>query len=261
MGQPTDSSPREDPGVYGATAIAGQLAVIALAACGRGDQSQPDGTRADERFAAVERAVFATDSASRIDAIALEAAAVGPRRSFRARVISARDGRLRFEQSFAGGETYVAAIGPSGAWEWDGRSPTVTPLSAAELSAVRGHDFLMLAVLPRTRLVFERLQDSVAFDLAPSWAAKCRDVLGAPLRIYYDGVTNLPLGYEVRNHNGTGAADVRAVFGPWTRQNDHMVPRSVTLHQGTDRYEFTFTRIEPVTFSDSLVIPPRPFRR
>jgi len=247
--------------VYGVTALAGQLAVITLAACSRGGQSQPDSARDDERFAAVERAVFATDSASRIDAIALEAAAVGPRRSFRTRVISARDGRLRFEQSFGEGEIYVAAIGPSGAWEWDGRSPTVAALSAAGLSAVRGHDFLMLAVLPRTRLVFERLQDSVAFDLAPAWAAKCRDVLGAPLRIYYDGATNLPLGYEVRNHNGAGAEDVRAVFGPWARQDDRMVPRSVTLHQGADRYEFTFTRVEPVTFSDSLLIPPRPFRR
>lgn len=83
-----------------------------LVACGRAEESRPVVDHAEQILAGAQRAL-GVDTAEAPFQVMADAAVRGPGGSFRTRVHSASDGRVRMEQRPSG---FVAGVGASGGW-------------------------------------------------------------------------------------------------------------------------------------------------
>jgi hypothetical protein len=210
----------------------------------------------DPAMAAVERSLAAgaiLDRAAR--AIGLErgvpgfgivvtaATCEGPGGAFETGVVSAPDGRMRFEQ-VAEGRHAVKGITDGRAWQFDpdaGRNEAVDDVTKAFL---KGHELHMLALAPQTRLRAPQSTGEREFNGERVQIVEFRDDLDAPVAMYYSSTTGLPVGMRNVNHTGRGERDVYVRFGDWERIGGVLLFRCAAFTQGTDEYRYRYTEVD-----------------
>jgi hypothetical protein len=176
----------------------------------------------------------------RVETIATVARVRGPHGSFETRVYSARDGRARLD---LGGQ-FLGGVGACHGWLVDDAAGRVRPLDLVNRSVVRGHELHMLVLAPETRWKKPLSRGIQTWNGEAALMVEFRDDLGERAALYLRPSDTLPLGLELVNHTGYGAAEVEVTLSDWkTVQGVRLFRRAVFAHGG-DRYEYEYTDVQ-----------------
>jgi len=194
--------------------------------------------RAYEILRRARAALGGEEAVARIATLRFVAECEGPRGPFRTTVVSARDGRVAFEQRFPARPRFAAGIALGGAWHRSGDGPIVDSLGAVLGTVVSGHELHLLALAPEARYVAPAARPSERFDGHEAHVVRFRDALGAPVDFLFDPHTGRPLAFRLRNHTGRGAAAVLTRFDDWRQAGDVLLPFAIQITHGEDLYRY-----------------------
>jgi len=183
--------------------------------------------------------------------LAAQAECRGPRGDFLTRVVSARDGRMRFEQ-IASERHVIRGIDDGRAWQLDPATGRREPADEVTLTFLKGHELHMLALAPTTRLSSPRAAGVREFADQSVYVVAFRDDLGAAVEIYYSVATGLPAGMKNVNHTGRGERDIYVRFSDWQPVDDLKLFRTAVFSQGADDYVYHYGLIDPHAAVDAL---------
>jgi hypothetical protein len=234
----------------------GILVLAVLLACKPGESkwpADPDPV-AYQVLAGSRRALGATDRVRTISALAR---VNGPHGSFETQVYSARDGRARLD---LGGQ-FLGGIDACHGWLVDHAAHVVRPLDRVSRSVVRGHELHMLVVAPETRWHKPQSRGTQPWAGHSALAVEFRDDLGEPALLYLRPSDTLPLGLELVNHTGHGAADVKVTFDRWEKVGKVLLFRRAVFEHGGDRYVYDYTQLQVNAMAEALFEPPRQLAR
>lgn len=201
-----------------------------------------------EILRAARRALGGEEAVARVALVSFAADCESPQGPFRTKVWSARDGRVRFEQAFPDGTSFVMAVGAKGEWQRD-EGGRVDSLGALLRTVVHGHELPLLALAPESRYRRPTAVGRERFDGSEARVVRFLDELEAPVDFLYDSASGRPLAFRIRNHTGRGAAAVVTRFDDWRRVGDVWLPFAASFTQGTDVYRYRMTEV-------SLKAPP-----
>lgn len=140
------------------------------------------------------------------------ATVTSPRGPLTTQVIAAADGRVRFEQRSDAGVRVITALA-EGVWLSDGEA--AIPGGTADRAFAYGHA-LHLALMSPTRLYNgAKVAGEARLGGRPARVIELVDVLGNPVRIYYDADTALPLGLELVEPESTPPEPILVEVDDW----------------------------------------------
>jgi hypothetical protein len=215
--------------------------------------ADPD-PQAYQILAGSRRALGATDRVHNISALAR---VTGPHGSFETRVYSARDGRARLD---LGGQ-FLAGVGACHGWLVDDSARMVRPLDKVSRSVVRGHELHMLVIAPETRWKKPRVRGIQPWAGESAIALEFRDDLGEPALLYLRSSDTLPVGLELMNHTGHGAADVKVTLDKWEKVGKVRLFRRAVFEHGGNRYVYDYTKLQVNGTVEMLFEAPRQLAR
>jgi hypothetical protein len=190
-----------------------------------------------------QRAMGARDALERISVIESFAECDGPRGPFQTRVISARDGRMRFEHASSTGR-FLAGIREEGAWSYDPETGEVVDADISIRTFLEGHELHMLALAPETRLRRPELLGEREFSGVPVYAVRFLDDADAEVEMYYSIENALPAGMKNVNHSGQGARDVLVRFDDWREHDGLLLFRKAVFSQGEEDYVYDYVELD-----------------
>jgi hypothetical protein len=181
---------------------------------------------------------------ARVAMLSFEAECDGPRGPFSTRVVSARDGRVRFEQRFPDGPGFAMGIGLEGDWR---RPDTDTreAHSPAARAVLYAHEMLLLALAPEARYRAPFATGRQDFHGRDADVVRFADPLDAPIDFFYDAGDGRPLGFCLRNHTGRGADQIEVRYDDWRAAGELRLPFAATITQGADIYRYRMTEVGP----------------
>jgi hypothetical protein len=242
-------------------------AIAFSAACGHGAGTAGPGNGAprDRDVASIyreaARAMGGEAAVAAVRALDTTASCLGPTgRRWTTHVVSARDGRFFFEQIHDDGSRPSGGFDGSAAWQCASPAGPCGDLDASSRSDMEGHELHMIALAPESRFDGPPTIGAGEFEGHPSRIVKLKDSLGAPVAIFYDAASGLPLGLHLVNHSGRGEASIVVVFERWERAGALRLFRRAVIRQGDAPYLFEF---EPVLINgvpDSVFLPPESAR-
>ena len=204
------------------------------------------------RLLAASRRALGGEAAEGVRTITAEATVRTANGSFATRVVSDRTGRARMEQ----GDSLVAIVAREGGAVINPATGTTAPIDAAMRTVVRGHEVHMLALFPTTRWTSPRWLGRSDFEGQRVMGVGFTDELGAPVSLYLSVKDTIPVGYELENHSGTGAARVRVILKDWMPVDGVQLCREAIFVHGSDRYRYTYTQLRVNAARESeLVVP------
>jgi hypothetical protein len=207
------------------------------------------------RLLAASRRALGGEAVESVRTITAEASVRTPNASLETRIVSDRTGRARMEQ----GESFIAVVTRDGGAVIDPVTRTLAPLDPATRTVVRGHEVHMVALFPTTLWSAPRWLGRSDFEGQEALGVGFTDELGAPVSLYLSEKDALPLGYDVENHSGTGAARVRVVLQEWMPLDGVQLCREAIFVHGPDRYRYTYTQLRLNVARDSeLTVPEWP---
>jgi hypothetical protein len=204
------------------------------------------------RLLAASRRALGGDAVESVRTITAVASVRSPNGSVETRVVSDRTGRARMEQ----GDSFVAVVTREGGAVIDPVTRTSEPMDSATRTVVRGHEVHMLSLFPTTIWTAPRWLGRSDFEGKEAFGVGFTDELGAPVALYLSVNDTLPLGYEVENHSGRGAARVRVALQEWMPLDGVQLCREVIFVHGSDRYRYSYSHLRLNTARESeLTVP------
>jgi hypothetical protein len=159
---------------------------------------------------AAARRVTGPAAGAKLPVIDATARCTGPDGPFTTRVVSAPDGRMRFEQHGSSGATAVLGIVGNDAWQYDWLGDSTAAAGPAHHAFLRGHEFLYLALAPETRLEGPE-PDTLRVVLEGFLLADTGAAAGPPVRVRYDG---------------------------WGREGNLFLPRRIQIAHGNESFAY-----------------------
>ena len=184
------------------------------------------------------------DAVARIAMVSFRAECEGPRGPFHTRVVSARDGRVRFEQRFPARPAFGMGIDLDGGWQRDAGGERRDALSPQARSVLHAHELLLLAVAPEARYRAPLAAGTADVHGRPAAVVRFADPLDAPADFFYDIQDHRPLGFRLRNHTGRGAPLVDVRYADWRPVGPLRLPFAVTIAQGDEIYRYRITDVD-----------------
>ena len=220
-------------------------AALVLAACG-GEQAPVlpgDWDDASRQILAGAERTMGGAAVGLVDGLVTEADVAGPGDPFRTIIHSARDGRMRMEQTTG----FRAGRDAAGWWLFDPRTGAADTLDAFGILFARGHELHMRALSPGTRFTGGRAQGEVVLDGERLLVVRATVTDGEEILLYFHAADTLPAGQRVL---GT-EPHVVVRFADWDTVAGLRLFRTATFDQGAERYVYTFTRLEPGALEDA----------
>lgn len=220
------------------------LLVVAVLCTGSGCGAKEEAAVMDAQavLASMQRALGGSDAVACVAVVDALAECEGPSGSFETRVVSARDGRMRFEQTSARG-TYVAGIGADGAWSYDTETDQYSPVDSVTATFLRGHELHMLVLAPQTRLRNPELLGEREFDGQAVWVIQFLDELDGKAELYVAVDDGMPLGMKSINHTGQGEREVFIRVDAWRVVDGVRLFERAVFTQGDDDYVYDYVEI------------------
>jgi hypothetical protein len=165
-----------------------------------------------ELLGAAQTALGGREALASIQNLETIATVTSPRGPLTTQVIAAADGRVRFEQRSDAGVRVITALA-EGVWLSDGEA--AIPGGAADRAFAYGHA-LHLALMSPTRLYNgAKAAGEARLGGRPARVIELVDVLGNPVRIFYDADTALPLGLELVEPESTPPEPILVEVDDW----------------------------------------------
>ena len=189
-------------------------------------------------------AVGGHDAVARTAMVSFRADCEGPQGSFHTRVVSARDGRVRFEQDFPDSPAFGMGIDLDGGWQQSAGGERSDGLSLQARSVLHAHEMLLLAMAPEARYRAPFATGTADFHGRRAAVVRFADPLDAPVDFFYDVEHHRPLGFRLRNHTGRGAALIDVRYDDWRPVGQLRLPFAVTIAQGDEIYRYRLTDVD-----------------
>lgn len=212
-------------------------AALTIAGCDVAPGPAP--SEADRILDGAQRAVGTWPTPDELQLFAA-ASVEGPSGSFRTRVHSSGDGRVRLEQSRFG---FLAGVGEEGGWRYDAASGEVRPLGDLE-AFVRGHELHMLALLPRSRLSAPSFLGLSSLGSRDALSVSLSLPSGDSLVAFFDRSDTLPVGLRVL----WGQPPVQVRWSGWVESGGFRFFRRATFRQDGEEYRYRYdtVRVGPI---------------
>lgn len=193
-------------------------------------------------IARARKSMAAANAISQTTVIETLADVQGPDSEFQTRVVSAMDGRMRFEQ-IADDGTFNAGIGAEGAWQINPDSGETEPASAVTKTFLRGHELHALVLAPETRLRSPQALPKRQFSGQEVRTIRFVDALDGALDIYYAISSGLPIGMQMINHTGRGNRKIQVHLSDWQNHDGVLLFSQAIFTQGNEVYVYRYTKI------------------
>ncbi len=200
------------------------------------------------------------DALAAVQSISAYADCVGPNGAYVTEIHSTRDGRVRFQQTFAGRNPYCIIINPGGAWATDIVTGETDALDALSVSMIRGHEFQMLPLTLAERYTKPEPADAVEWNGARCFRVRARDDLGSPCAHYFQLDTGQWMGMELTNPRQS-SAQVRVVVHVWQSIENIALPVRVSATETQGEYIFYFHTILLNQAAPGIFVQPRAIAR
>jgi hypothetical protein len=188
---------------------------------------------------AAARRVTGPAAGAKLPVIDATARCTGPDGPFTTRVVSAPDGRMRFEQHGSSGATAVLGIVGNDAWQYDWLGDSTAAAGPAHHAFLRGHEFLYLALAPETRLEGPEPDTlRVVLDGREAPAVRFRTTTGGTVDLAFDEVTDLPLGFLLADTGAAAGPPVRVRYDGWGREGNLFLPRRIQIAHGNESFAY-----------------------
>ncbi len=217
----------------------------------RGDElaGEPE---ADSLLAILERsrAYLGGKAVLEVPMTRFSADCTGPNGDYTTEVVSARDGRFRFEQirpdrpDFGLGRSLQSSWG-TGA---DGSIRTAN-LEGRLMHVVAGHEWPLVAIAPEARYRAPRLLGRGSLAGVPTDVVGWTDPLGGEVSFHY-GEDGRPIGFVLEAHDDSGAP-IETIFSEWTDVAGVKLPGRVEITQGTEDFVCTMQSLATGWFPDA----------
>lgn len=211
-------------------------------------------------FESSRAALGAPDALAAVQSISAYADCTGPHGAYVTEIHSARDGRVRFQQTFAGRNPYCIIINRNGAWATDTVTGEADALDVVSVSMIRGHEFQMLPLTLPERYRMPVLLDTVDWNGETCLRVRARDDLGSPCTHYFQTGTAQWMGMEVSNPRQPNA-QVRVVVHAWRTCQEIALPVRVSATDTQGEYVFDFHTVLVNHAAPETFVQPRAMAR
>lgn len=207
------------------------------------------------------RAALGTpDALASVQSVSAFADCAGPRGKYITEIHSARDGRVRFQQTFAGRNSLCIIINGGGAWATDTVTGETHTLDAHSVSMIRGHEFQMLPLTLAERYAAPELTDAAQWNGEMCMRVLARDDLGFPCTHYFQSDIGRWMGMELTNPRQPDT-QVRVLVQAWRTIENVALPASVSAVDAHGEYTFYFHTIVLNRAAPEFFMPPRAVAR
>jgi hypothetical protein len=208
---------------------------------------------AHQVLAGARRALGSDSAVSATEGVFTVAQVEGPDSRFETLVWSARDGRMRMEQTTG----FVGAVDHVGGWAMERESGEIAPLDSQVGQFMRGHELHALVLMPMTRLQDPTLEDAGTWDGDSALIVRHRDPYGTTVLAAYAVDDTLPLGLLFT----APEPDVLVRLGAWSDTGAVRVFRRADFVQGAEVYRYVYTTVQLDRIPDSVFADPARDRR
>ncbi len=191
----------------------------------------------------ISRATLGTPEAcAAVESVSARANCVGPKGAYITEIHSARDGRVRFQQTRAQGNPMRVIINPDGAWATDLVSGESDRLDAASVSMIRGHEFQMLPLTLAERYTQPEDAGLQEWNGEMCIPIRARDALGLACTHYFRTRDMRWVGME-QSHPLQAQNKTRVYVHAWTETANVSFPCHVSAVDSGGEYIFHFEEI------------------
>lgn len=184
----------------------------------------------------------------------------GPRGTYLTEIHSARDGRLRFQQTFTGRNPFCIIINADGTWATDTVTGQTDPLDNDSKSMIRGHEFQMLPLTLAERYNTPELTGTVEWNGELCLRVLARDEVGSLCTHYFQSDTERWMGMELTDMRQPDT-QVRVLVQAWRTIENVALPERVLAIDAHGNYLFNFHTIVLNQAAPEYFVPPRAIAR
>ena len=205
----------------------------------------------------MSRAALGTPEAcAAVQSVSARANCRGPHGTYITEIHSARDGRVRFQQTWSHRNPVCIIINAQGAWATDLHSRESDALDALSVSMIRGHEFQMLPLTLRARYTQPEYAGRVEWHTEPCVQVRARDDLGVLCAHYFRARDARWLGMELGSPRHP-EEKTRVLVQDWTQCAHVFFPSRVLAADARGEYFFEFQEIRVNDTPDDFFEAPR----
>ena len=191
----------------------------------------------------ISRAALGTPEAcAAIQSVSARANCVGPKGEYVTEIHSARDGRVRFQQTRAHSNPMRIIINADGAWATDLVSGESDKLDAASVSMIRGHEFQMLPLTLPERYSQPEHAETQEWNGETCLPIHARDEMGLLCTHYFRARDMRWMGME-QSHPLQPQNKTRVYVHAWCETANVSFPCHVSATDSGGEYIFHFEDI------------------
>lgn len=229
--------------------LASAAAAVAVLSCAG---SEPETDPAAAVLAGALRAEGGSAVAA-VSTIYSRADVQGPGRTFETRIWSARDGRVRMEQTTGFG----AGVARVDRWMRNRETGELDSLDQSTEDFVRGHELHAMVLMPALRLLHPEYLGIQEWDGTTAILLRYSDRSGHPVLGAFSTTDTLPLGLQITFTD----PDVFIRFRDWVDLGGVRVFREAEFRQEDEVFTYRFADIELDSLADSAFQRPAQIRR
>ncbi|MGE0352136.1 MAG: hypothetical protein AB7I33_01375 [Gemmatimonadales bacterium] len=192
-------------------------------------------------------------AAAAVSTIYTRADVQGPDRAFETLIWSARDGRVRMEQTTGFG----AGVVPGDRWMRNRETGELDSLDQPTEDFVRGHELHAMVLMPENRLRHPEYLGIQEWDGTAAILLRYTDRSGHPVLAAFSTTDTLPLGLQITFTD----PDVFIRFRDWVDRAGVRVFREAEFRQEDEIFTYRFADIELDSLADSAFKPPTQIRQ
>ena len=242
------------------------LSAITLAGCGAPDAGNGDGAggeapaldhasdeaamgSATDARQILEGAVRAMggEAVANVRTVATRADVQSPGGSFETVLYSARDGRVRMQQTTG----FHAGLSPSGDWIVPSAEEGRRPLPAEIREVVIGHELHMIFIDPESRYRDPVALEPSTFMDSSALPVRVRGEEGRNVLLYYDARDTLPVGMRLE----TAAGEVEVAVADWRTLDGLRLFWSAEFRDRSGSFEYAYRDLRVNETTDAAFFP------
>lgn len=216
----------------------------AIAACG--GEGPSSGTENPDSILTASAAKTGFEDSPALFQLVADASVEGPTGTFRTRVVSSSDGRVRMEQPDFG---FAAGVGALGGWRL--RPDGVVDSLGAGLGFVRGHELHMLLLRPEARLARARYRGGSSLGGVATRAVALSLPSGDSIVAHFAIADSLPVGFVTTWTD----PHVEVLVSDWVERSGYRLFTAAVFRQGEEEFRYRFDSVRVGQIPDDVFEP------